>query len=662
MAKDKMASKRGKLNQGNDGERSVQMPQVADANEGQDLVKWMMQCREEAKMAKQDRMDQNDENYRAYNLKHDFSHKNSGQSQEVLAKQRMAVEQISTFFQQAMADPAESFKAVSAPGIHDMDMRIKPREIGLITQRQLENANWFSTIGRVVKSGLLAALPILKVHGKFVCSPRYISKRNEKTGEKNVIKEDKEHWQLQHTLIRQENYYPDPTGNKLYEIEDMWMDFFELHALAEKGMYDIDAVNSLPNDFSEQDEDQRKKNIESSQNYTSHGHRRRVKVTEYWGTVLDIHTGKVIHKNIVFTVANDKWLIREPTMNPNWHQESPYVAEPLVDAPHGVWPIAMMDAPTKHQMAATEIYNLIVDGAMKAVHGINQIRPEWLIDPSQVENGIRWGETLKLNSMAPIGAKVLEDVSSGNVPNDAVNILNIINQEFNSAALTNDLRQGVIPFRQVKATEVVEASQTITSVFQGMTTNFETKFLVKVLEKTWKVIAQRMNDQYDPEMKALLGEARWKKISNISPQNRFTETVGQVRFEVFGISKRLAKQQDFRKWMMLLQTIGQSPQLMELFVQRYDLGKLLEEVISALDVDKKKIIRPEVEQRAEEMLEQEADGAGEAVVGQAPEGIDPSLLQVPQSGGGSVADLFGGGPEIPSADFPESRATPEGGF
>lgn len=667
--KNKMAVQRGKLNQNEYGKRKVQMPQVAKTDEHSDLVQWMIKCRDEAKEAKEDRMQQNEENYQIYNLKHDFSHKNPGQSREVLAKQRMAVEQIATFFQQAMVDPAESFRADGMPGINTDNMRIRPNEISLITQRQLEKADWFSFVGRAVKSGLLGALPICKIHGCYVNSPKFRTEKDAKTKELVVVKDTEKHWQLKLTLVRQEDYYPDPTGNGLYEIEDMFMDFHEVLAMAERGIYDIEVVNQLPTTFQESDEDERRKNNETAQNPSGKGHRRRVKITEYWGNVIDCNTGKLIHENVVYTVANDKYVIRAPIPNPNWHQTSPYVAEPLIDPPHGVWPIAMMDAPTKHNMAATELYNLIVDGAMKAVHGINQIRPDWLMDPSQVENGIRWGANLKLNSLAPIGAKVLEDVSSGNVPADAVNILNIINQEFNSSALTNDLRQGVVPFRQVKATEIVEASQTISSVFQGITTNFENKFLVKVLNKAWQLAAQRMNDTYEPEMRALLGDLRWTKIAGLSPQKRFTETVGKVKFRVFGISKKLTKQQDFRKWMQLLQTIAQAPMLMELFVQRYDMAKLLEEIITALDVDKYRILRPEVEQQAEKMIEEEESKNQEQSAEQVQQQVElqnqysqmnEAIGQTEQAGSGSLSDLFST-PEFPQTEFPESRATPSEG-
>jgi len=54
-----------------------------------------------------------------------------------------------------------------------------------------------------------------------------------------------------------------------------------------------------------------------------------------------------------------------------------------------------MDAPTQLNQALTEIYNLMLDGAMKAVNSIRQIHTSWLEDTSQVEDGLKPGTPIK---------------------------------------------------------------------------------------------------------------------------------------------------------------------------------------------------------------------------------------------------------------------------
>ena len=84
-----------------------------EADDAQYVVNWIIDSRNEADEAKSNRMHLNRDNFDMYHLRHDFSHKEEGQSTEVLSKQDMAVEQISSFFQQALVDIGEWFKVES---------------------------------------------------------------------------------------------------------------------------------------------------------------------------------------------------------------------------------------------------------------------------------------------------------------------------------------------------------------------------------------------------------------------------------------------------------------------------------------------------------------------------------------------------------------------
>ena len=51
-------------------------------------------------------------------------------------------------------------------------------------------------------------------------------------------------------------------------------------------------------------------------------YRKRVKIWECWGNVVDRTTGMIIHENVVWTVADDRFLIRKPTPNPFWPERT----------------------------------------------------------------------------------------------------------------------------------------------------------------------------------------------------------------------------------------------------------------------------------------------------------------------------------------------------
>lgn len=602
---------------------------------------------QEAKSAKRERLEKNKQNFDVYHLKQDFSHKREGQSREFLAKQSMAVEQISSFFLQGLIDTDRWFSVRPEPGVKNP--LITENEAYLLLSRQLEKADVMAFIEDSLKLGLLGSLMIAKVGGQFYKKPHfYTETRLDGFRFKKVLKKaDHEFWRLKLDLLRQDDYHPDPNwgqnGKPLYECQDMWMDIHEVYSLSEgkAKIYDKASVESVAKHCAEEDEKKAEKAREHGQDVAMSNFRSRVKVTECWGTILD-ENGRIVMENATWSIANDKFLIQEPEPNKLWHGESPYVVSPIIRVPHSVWHKALMDAPTQHNIAANEMYNLMVDGGMMSVHGIKQCRTDWLEDPAQVENGIPVGETLRVSSSCPPGMKVLERVDTSTIGQDGLAIFNLINQEFNQSSLTNDLRMGTMPARQVKATEVVEASQTITSVFTGITKVIENKFENRVLHKSWMTCLQNMDDLDSGEVEALIGETRASELANISPEDRFARC-SSYQFKTSGVSSVLSKVKDFRKLTGLLQTVAGSDVLLEEFMKRFSIGKFLGEVVRSLDIDTSRIEIDEEERAAllANSINMQAGTAG------------PNMQsQIPQASAGTEGETVES--RIPRTDFPRT--------
>lgn len=622
------------------------------------IINCLTNYREEADEARLDRILQNRVNFDSYHLRQDFSYKQKGQSREFLPKMSMAVEQAANFLQQGLTDIGEWFRVEPQPGLPEDMMKVKPKTVFLLLNRQLVKTGFMNKVGDAAKLGLIGSLMIAKVGGRYKNKPIYKAKTELKNGsyKKKLIKMEDKVWELDVSLVRQEDYYPDPTGRGLYEIQDMFMDYYEIERLAKgpDAIYDLEAVQKLKGQYDAYGIDKDfQKSRETGQNVTSHGYRNQIKVSEIWGNILD-EQGNLIYENVVCTIANDQFVIQKPTPNPWWHGESPFVTCPIISVPHSVWGKALMDAPAMLNRALNEIFNLSLDGGMMSVHGIKQIRKSWLEDESQVDDGIPPGTTLTVNSQCPPGATVLERVDTSTVPADGLNMMNVLNQEFNVSALTNDLRMGVASFRAVKATEVVEASQTITSMFSGMAKNIEGEedsgFITPILQKAWKCIAQNINDLDSNELKALLSEKVTSQLLAMGNEEMFADTVQGCKFRTFGISATLNKQKDFTKLTALLQTVGSSEVLTEAFLAKYDFSKYLTEIMKALDINPFKI---------------EADtAAGGDLTASAPtpvQGMPDLQSQIPQAGAaGNQGDLSAQS-NIPRTEFPASRATPSQG-
>lgn len=613
-----------------------------EVNSTDPIVQSVVNCYQEAKHSKLERMIKNAMNYNCYHLKQDWSHKNKGQSKEFLPKTAIATEQLTSFIQQALLDINKWFEVRARDGVQNP--LITPEEMYKLVNRQLEKNKIAQFIADTIKTGVLGANMIVKIHGKRVDCPKFqVDKEKQSDGStsQKLMRVSKPYWQLQLDLIRPEDWFPDPTGN-LYEIHRIEMDYYELLALAKSqpDVYDLEEVMKVPG-MGEDEEDQRwKKYRETNQNTTYQQFRKRVVIKEFWGNLLNPSTGELLHENIVCAIANNRFVIRKPQKNPFWHGKSPFESAPILRVPHSAWGKALMDAPTMSNFAMNEVYNLMMDGGMASVFGIRQLREQWLQNPEQVNDGIPPGTTLIMNSSAPPGAKVMERVDTGSLPSEALQLYNLSDREFQQSALTNDTRLGVLPQRQVKATEIVASQNAITGLFNGIVKVVEKDFIVNILDKAWMTMAQHMNDLHIDEVKALIGEDRAIQLSNYSPKEIFAATVGGYTFAVFGLSSILNKMNDFQKITALLQTIGASPLMAQEFQKKYSFTKLLGEIVKSLDIDEQKIEmtpQEQQQQQAQQQAQQQgqppaAQSEGTPGAGGAPSGQPNVQSQIPQVG------------------------------
>lgn len=582
-------------------------------------------CYIEARDAKWDREMKNKINRDSYLGRQNWDGKMEGQSTEFLPKVSIAVEQMSAFIKKGLTQFGSWFSV-------EVDNNVRPiisgQQIATILNVFLGNlwagnnklSNIQTVIGDGVKVGLLEAVPIFKVHGsmmptrKFVAEPGEIELvDNRPQREKSLRIVEDEEWRLRIDLIRFEDYFPDPTGYGLYEIHECERDLHEVLAMAEDGIYDMAAVEELiAVDFSRAEDMERQPEAMNQNEPIKPQFRKRVVLREFWGTLLN-SDGTVAHRNIVATVANEKFLIRPPEPNPFWHQQSPFVAEPLIRVPWSVWHKALYDEASSLNLAINEVFNLMIDGGIASVWGTRQIRLEDLEDPSQVGGGVPQGATLAVKPTLPVGGKVIERVIEGDVPQDAFAIFGALNQEFAQAVLTNEIKMGAIPKKEVRATEVIEASQSQAITLDGIVADLENNVINKLLEKAWLTVLQNADD-FPQEV--LLGQIDRRVgliLMRASPAERFALFAGMAKFNCFGLSATMAQAREFQKMMAIVQVILQNPLTLQAFMKRFSADKTIDSIFRMMNFNPEQIMKSQEEMTAEF---QQAEAQGTLMAGQ----------------------------------------------
>jgi len=132
----------------------------------------------------------------------------------------MAVEQIRSFFQQALVDLGGWWKAEAQFPEAEESLLIRPHEITKVTNYMLEKANYYSHVGNSIQSALLSSLAISKTYGCMKPKPRFVSRKKGRgrSLKRWIEKIENKTWEMNFDVVRAENYYPDPSGAGLYEI------------------------------------------------------------------------------------------------------------------------------------------------------------------------------------------------------------------------------------------------------------------------------------------------------------------------------------------------------------------------------------------------------------------------------------------------------------
>ena len=613
-----------------------------DGEDNFSVVRAVRQYKTESEDARRSRVVTADRNWDAYLGKQDWSHKQEGQSTEFLPKVPVSVEQLAALVKRGMVQFGNYYSI-------DVDAELQDKIDGTQLRSFLNlflNDLWTpgpasgqltmfaQVVSDSVKQALLKNLIIWKVHGGNVRQRKFVFERGDQ-GVPSLKTKLENKWKLRIDLVRMEDYYPDPTGNGLYEIHRVERDFHQVYKMAEEGIYDMAVVRQIIGIDQDRPEDEKLQEEDRNQDETTNpSFRKRVVIDEFWGTLLD-ENGLIKHENVVCAVANDRFLIRKPEPNPFWHQESPFIAAPLIRVPHSVWHKALYDHASDLNLAINEMFNLILDGGLASVWGIKQVRVEDLDDPSQIEGGIRQGMTLAVKQTLPHNAKVLETVSEGDVPNEAMAVFEFLNREFTSAAMTNELKLGSLPPKQVLATEVLESSQSQNLMLDGIVTDLENAAMAPALRKAFLVILQNADEIDESTVKSSSDREALSLIMKAEPEERFALFANKCQFRVNGLSSTMTRALDFQKIMALLQATSTNPALFAAFMRKFSPERALRRLMVALNINSEDLEKsPEELQNAGQEM---ADVIGAtALLGQGPKNAEGQAAGVaggPGTGG-----------------------------
>lgn len=558
-----------------------------------DIVQTVIDYRQYSHKFKQRRQRRNNFNWDMYNYKQDYSHKRRGQSKEFIPKLAIAVEHLVSTILTGLTNRSDDWFAVTK-GRQEDDI-ITTDAVQAILSYHLYNTKAYVAIANAIKNVGMDSICIAKVHGNIRNERRLMFERGREvftaTGDRRKIKskvEEKEikRWSLAIDIIDFEDFYfdpePNPTG-PLFEIHTVKRDLHELMETSKDfGVYDMTELKKVEEEFQLQEQEENKRRRKDLPDYTSLAFRRKVTLTECWGTILDRGTGKAKERNMVATICNDKYLIRPPEKNPNRDFSTPFVYSPLIEVPGSPYGKGLFDPTASQNKTLNESANLLIDGLFDTIKGIKQFRKGLLTRPSQASGGLVSGMTLEIDEATPGGVFAVEKVRTGEVPPDAFQFHRYLEELCNESALKNELTQGGLPPSSTKATVAAISDQSIQGLFAGLSRMFEDNWVTPVLEKSWLQILQNMDeDEFaEEELVSLIGPDKAAKLVGMSIDERYARGAFVAKFRVRGISAILQRVREYGKLVNALQVISSNPDLYAEFKRKFSVERVLSNLLS----------------------------------------------------------------------------------
>ena len=378
-----------------------------------------------------------------------------------------------------------------------------------------------------------------------------------------------------------ETWY-DPKSRGLYRLRKYEIDKHQLVSMAVRtdefglNIYDTEQILQLGAEVDEQIRTNKETSTGTGQG-TDQG-RTPIQIDEWRATILDQATGEMVADRALCVVANGKFLIRGPEVNPYDHNQDWLVFTPMISVPLSVYGRSYMEEWADTADAFIEMTNLILDAVHTSAMKAFAVQPDMLLDPTQLSEGIHPNMVYQL-AEGILPQDFMKEIDLGTLPQEAVTVWTSLKNELREGAKLSEIALGQMPGKsRISATEIKQVSQSGSAMIRSMAKTIEQRFLEPLLDLVWRVALQYMDFM---QIADEIGEDAAKMLQ--SQRQQFAQR--KIGFRVRGISGLIDRQSKLQGLLSMLQTISQNELLMQAFMQKTNVPKLLKSITTLFGVD-----------------------------------------------------------------------------
>lgn len=378
----------------------------------------------------------------------------------------------------------------------------------------------------------------------------------------------------------------DATGRNMYRRRRLEIDKHELIDLAQKAdgrgdpIYDLDMLLRLSAQI--KDDSERWYRERTGLGTEGKSDRKPVTLDEWIITLPDPNDDKIILRNALVVVANDKFVIRGPEKNPHWHGLDWLIISPVITVPLSTYGRSYMEQWTAMAELFTDLTNLLIDAvqtsSLKAFAGVK----EAFESPAVLQEGLHPNMFLWLqNSFSAQDA--ISEIELGHMPAEAFAIWQGIKSELREGAAFSEIDVGQVPQKgDITATEISTSKAGGSEFRRSIARTIEERLVAPALDLIWRTGLQHMDPKKDQELRLEIGEEIYDMIYQ---SRKILAQKGKVSFEVGAISALVERAERTNIMVQFLSTIAQIEPLVKALFTQHPPELILNYIMQNIGID-----------------------------------------------------------------------------
>lgn len=343
---------------------------------------------------------------------------------------------------------------------------------------------------------------------------------------------------------------------------------------------------------------------------------------EFYGTVLD-ENGEIMEytykngkkctlENVKITIGDENVIIQEPIKLDELYIDGkdPFVHHRLIRNNKDILGRSMSHPGYELNLILDEFTSAITDAGMKASSNITMYKPDFMEDPEEAAGGFTYDSNIAILPDAD-PKTVLSTAALGSLPQEMFSIYNILSETLaENVAKNSTALSGAFTGKQVRATEVAQAGQTVAAMDESVLMDVDDVLIEGIITKVFRQglgLAKYFNDfdlnyifaNNDKDAQKQRIEA-FKKLRK-NKKKLFEELAYTFVFRGRGLRGLSNQARTAQMTMNLLTSVLGNPMLIEILERNdWDLAEMLATGVKGMGVDPKTLKNKKVGEMARE--------------------------------------------------------------